>query len=89
MRRGAHVLLAAGDHDVGVAAGDGLRASITAFRPEPQTLLMVIAGTMSGRPALIAAWRAGFWPDAGGQHLAQDDFGDLVGLDARALRAAS
>jgi len=32
--------------------------SIAAFRPEPQTLLMVIAGTMSGRPAQIAAWRA-------------------------------
>src|SRR5512134_884438 len=37
-------------------------ASITAFRPEPHTLLMVMAGIMSGRPALIAAWRAGFWP---------------------------
>ena len=36
--------------------------SIAAFRPEPQTLLMVIAGTMSGRPAQIEAWRAGFWP---------------------------
>ncbi|OIQ99559.1 hypothetical protein GALL_183080 [mine drainage metagenome] len=37
-------------------------ASITAFRPEPQTLLMVMAGTMSGRPALMLAWRAAFWP---------------------------
>ena len=36
--------------------------SIAALRPEPHTLLIVIAGTMSGRPALIAAWRAGFWP---------------------------
>src|SRR6185369_3389578 len=38
--------------------------SIAALRPEPQTLLMVIAGTMSGSPAQIAAWRAGFWPTA-------------------------
>ncbi len=37
-------------------------ASITAFRPEPQTLLMVIAGTDCGSPLLITAWRAGFWP---------------------------
>src|SRR5687767_7895876 len=36
--------------------------SMAAFRPEPQTLLMVMAGTMSGSPAQIAAWRAGFWP---------------------------
>ncbi len=39
-------------------------ASITAFRPEPQTTLIVIAGTAAGMPALISAWRAGFWPAA-------------------------
>ena len=38
--------------------------SMAALRPEPQTLLMVIAGTMSGNPARIAACRAGFWPTA-------------------------
>ena len=37
--------------------------SITAFRPEPQTLLMVIAGTPCGRPDLMTDWRAGFWPE--------------------------
>src|SRR5213079_1275363 len=37
-------------------------ASITALSPEPQTLLIVIAGTVPGRPAWIAAWRAGAWP---------------------------
>jgi hypothetical protein len=36
--------------------------SIAACSPEPQTLLIVIAGTMYGMPALIAAWRAGFCP---------------------------
>ena len=35
---------------------------MTAFRPEPHTLLIVMAGTVTGRPALITAWRAGFWP---------------------------
>ena len=37
-------------------------ASMTAFKPDPQTLLMVIAGTAAGMPALMSDWRAGFWP---------------------------
>ena len=37
-------------------------ASITALRPEPQTTLMVIAGTSFGMPDLMSAWRAGFCP---------------------------
>ena len=40
-----------------------LAASITAFRPEPHTLLMVRPGTMFGSPALMTDWRAGFWPE--------------------------
>src|SRR5262245_44235121 len=35
---------------------------MTAFRPEPQTLLIVVAPTELGTPALIAACRAGFCP---------------------------
>ena len=37
-------------------------ARCVALRPEPQTLLIVMAGHMSGRPALMSAWRAGFCP---------------------------
>src|SRR4051812_19458847 len=37
-------------------------ASITAFRPEPHTLLMVIAATCSCSPPFNAACRAGFCP---------------------------
>ena len=37
-------------------------AIITAFRPEPQTLLTVAAPTETGSPAPSAACRAGFWP---------------------------
>ena len=37
-------------------------ASITLFMPDPQTLLTVVAGTLSGRPPAIPAWRAGAWP---------------------------
>ena len=32
---------------------------MTALRPEPQTLLIVIAGMVAGSPAWISAWRAG------------------------------
>jgi hypothetical protein len=37
-------------------------ASITALRPEPQTLFTVKGGTEGGSPAPRAAWRAGFCP---------------------------
>ncbi len=37
-------------------------ASITALRDDPQTLLMVMASTSQGRPALTAACLPGFWP---------------------------
>src|SRR5258708_1243724 len=37
-------------------------ASITAFSPDPQTLLLVSAAPRSGRPPRSAAWRAGFCP---------------------------
>ena len=33
-----------------------------AFRPEPQTLPTTNAGTPFGKPDLMTAWRAGFWP---------------------------
>ena len=34
--------------------------------PEPQTLLMVVQPADVGRPAPIAAWRAGAWPRPAG-----------------------
>src|SRR6478672_9540734 len=37
-------------------------ASMTAFSPDPQTLLMLSAATESDRPPRSAACRAGFWP---------------------------
>ena len=39
---------------------------ITVCMPDPQTLLTVVAWTDLGRPALIAAWRAGAWPSPAG-----------------------
>ena len=35
---------------------------IAACMPDPQTLLTVTASADLGRPAPIAAWRAGAWP---------------------------
>ncbi len=37
-------------------------ATIAACMPEPHILLRVVACTCSGRPAPMAAWRAGAWP---------------------------
>jgi len=51
---------AARDDHLGVARLIACAASITDFRPEPQTLLIVTLPTASGTPAARAAWRAGF-----------------------------
>lgn len=37
-------------------------ARIMALREEAHTLFMVVLGTVSGRPAPNAHWRAGAWP---------------------------
>ena len=44
-------------------------ASMVAFMPEPQSLLMVVAPVSTGMPAAMAAWRAGPWrnPEASTQ----------------------
>ena len=56
----------------------------TARRPEPHSWFMPQAGASTGMPALIEAWRAGFWPSAGGEDLAHDDFVDVFGFDVGA-----
>ena len=57
-------------------------ARAIALRPEPQTLLMVKAGVSLQIPALIIAWRPGFWPWPDLQDIAHDDLidGDLAQL---------
>ena len=57
---------------------------MTAFRPEPQTLLIVSAATWSGSPPLSAACRAGFWPAPGRDDVAHDAFVDDRRIDAGA-----
>ncbi|EGE58779.1 hypothetical protein RHECNPAF_280079 [Rhizobium etli CNPAF512] len=62
--------------------------SATARRPEPQSWLTPQAVASFGMPALIAAWRAGFWPSPAGQHLAEDHLIHFAGLDAGARERA-
>ena len=56
-------------------------ASVTDFSPEPHSMLMVVAGTSTGSPAPIAAWRAGILAEAGLQHAPEQDLLDLLGRD--------
>ena len=49
-------------------------ARCVALRPLPQTLPMVIAGTMSGKPRADRRLARRVLAAARGQHLAQDDF---------------
>src|SRR3972149_2664085 len=51
-------------------------ANIPAFRPDPQTLLRVVAQTVSGRPAKMAAWRGGARPRPGAPHVPHEHFID-------------
>ena len=60
-------------------------ASITAFRPEPQTALIVSAGTALRQAGLDDRLARRVLAGAGLQHLAEDDFADLVAR--RAWRA--
>lgn len=49
-------------------------AMATARRPEPHSMLMLVAGTVYGTPALTLAWRAGFcpWPERAFKKLKTD-----------------
>ena len=57
-----------------------------ALRPERQTLLTVVAGTVMGMPAFDRGLAGGHLAGAGQQHLAHEDVVDLLGGDARPAR---
>ena len=59
-------------------------ASITAFSPEPHTLLIVSAATVSGSPPRSAACRAGAWPRPARDDVAHDALVDDGRVDAGA-----
>jgi polyhydroxyalkanoate synthesis repressor PhaR len=81
-----HGFLAARDDDPGVAVGDLLHADGDGAQARAAELVEAPGGRSCGMPAFIAAWRAGFWPCAGGEDLAHDDLVDLAALDACALQ---
>ena len=56
-------------------------AIATALRPEPQTMLIVVAGTSWGFPAPIATWRAEVIRKARGQDTAEHDLVHLLASD--------
>jgi hypothetical protein len=62
MRRSAHIFLTASDDNVSVTDFNGLPPDALLSKPLPQTLLIVIAGTITGKPALMTACRAAFCP---------------------------
>ena len=63
-------------------------ASMVAFMPEPQTLLMVVAPVASGSPAPRAAWRAGAWPWPAGSTLPMKTSSIRSGASFGALQGA-
>ena len=63
-------------------------ASMVAFMPEPQTLLMVVAPVASGRPAPRAAWRAGAWPCPAGSTLPMKTSSTFSGASFARLSAS-
>ena len=60
--RPRHVLHAAGHDDVRVARPDDLRRQRDGLQAGAAEHVEVVAGTSTGSPAPIAAWRAAFWP---------------------------
>jgi hypothetical protein len=61
---------------------------MTAFRPEPHTALMVRPGMPLGKAGLDDRLARRVLADTGSQHLAQDDFTKLVGIEAGTLQHA-
>src|SRR6266850_2264730 len=85
MRREAHRLLAARDDDVGIAVRDRLRAEHRRFQSRAAHLVDGHRGNHVRQPGLDRGLARAVLADAGGQHLAHDHLGNLLGLHARAL----
>jgi hypothetical protein len=84
----AHVLHAAGDDHLGIAAADGLGGQVQGFQPRAADLVqghgrygMRQAGADGGLARRVLT-------GACGEHLAEDDFIDLRGIEAGLLQQA-
>ena len=89
MRRLGHALLPAGDDDSGIAGADLLGGQRHGAQAGAAELVDAEGGAPAGMPAAMAAWRAGFWPGAGGQDLAEDDLVHFVRLRSRRAAIAA
>ncbi|MNN25276.1 hypothetical protein D3C81_1387450 [compost metagenome] len=82
MRRGAHVFLAAGDDDVGVAALDRLRRQVRCLQAAAADFIDGKCGDAARQASLDHGLARGVLADGGRQYLAQDRFADQVRVDA-------
>ena len=81
-----HALHSAGNNDFRIAGTESpCAARPTAFRPEPQTLLIVIAATSGSKPPRKRGLAGGILPQSGGDNVPHDDFVDLPGLETCAF----
>jgi hypothetical protein len=81
----AHVLLAAGDHDLAVAVAHGLRSQHHGLQARAADLVDGHRRHGLGQAGLDDRLARRVLADAGLQHLAQDDLADLVALEPGAL----
>ena len=84
--RERHALLAAGDDDPGVARLDLLGGERHGAQTRSANLVNAESGRALGNASLDGGLAGGVLPVAGGQHLTEDHFADLVGGDARARK---
>ncbi len=86
MRGEAHILLAAGDDDVGVAGLDLLRAESHGAQPGAAHLVHAPGGRLDGDARGDGGLPRRVLSLAGGQHLTHDHFIDVRRCDVRALQ---
>jgi len=82
VRRGAHVFLAAGDDDLGVACLQRLRRQVGGFQAGAADMVDGEAGNGIRQARLDDRLARRVLADAGSQHLAEDGFADQVRIDA-------
>ena len=88
VRRQAHAFLATGDDDAIIPITDRLIGEMHRFQAAAADLVDIQAGYFDGQTGIQRGGAGGVLARASGQHLSQDDFIDLLGLDAGFLQQA-
>ena len=84
VRRAAHALHPARDHDVGVAQHDRLRSQDGRLEPRPARLVHREGRLLLRQPALHGRHPRRIQPETGREHVPEDDLVDLLVLELRA-----